>query len=65
MQKTNFNILPLVQVHRLKNPENVIIGQLKENSLRNKFTAVKQLITGKINVRPVSKTKISESFPNH
>ena len=41
MQKTNFNILPLVQVHRLKNPEKAIIGQLKENSLRNKFTAVK------------------------
>ena len=30
----NFNTFLLVQVHRLKNPKNVIIGHLNVNSLR-------------------------------
>ena len=44
----NFNTFPLVQAHRLKNPKNVIIGHLNLNSLGNKFTAVQELIKGKL-----------------
>ena len=46
----NFHSFPLVQAHRLKNPKNVIIGHLNVNFLRNKFTAVVELIKGKINI---------------
>ena len=60
----NFNTFPLVQVYRLKNPKNVIIGHLNVNSLQNKFTAVEELIKGKIDIGLISETKIDESFPN-
>ena len=59
-----FNTFPLVQTHRLKNPKNVIIGHLNVNSLRNKFTAVEELIKGKIDIGLISETKIDESSPN-
>ena len=59
-----FNTFPLVQARRLKNPKNVIIGHLNVNSLRNKFTAVEELIKGKIDSGLISETKIDESFPN-
>ena len=59
-----FNTFPLVQAHRLKNPKNVIIGDLNVNSLRNKFTAVGELIKGKIDIGLISETKIYESYPN-
>ena len=44
----NFNTFPLVQAHRLKNPKNLIIDHLNLNSLRNKCTAVQELIKGKL-----------------
>ena len=62
--RRNFNTFPLVKVHRLKNPKNVTIGHLNVNSLRNKFTAVEELIKGKIDISLISDTKIDESFPN-
>ena len=60
----NFNILPLVQAHRLKNPKNVIISYLNVFFLINKFAAVEELIKRKIDVCLISETKISKSFPN-
>ena len=60
----NFNTFPLVQAHRLKNPKNVIIGHLNVNALRNRFTAVKELIKGKIDIGLISETNIDELFPN-
>ena len=60
----NFNILPLVQAHRLKNPKNVIISYLNVFFLINKFAAVEELIKRKIDVCLISETKISKPFPN-
>ena len=60
----NFNTFLLVQAHRLKNPKNVIMGHLNVNSLRNKFTAVEELIKGKTDIDLISETEIEESFPN-
>ena len=57
----NFSVFQLVQAHRLKNPKN-IIDHLNVNSLRNKFTAVEELIKGKTDVCQISETKIEESF---
>ena len=62
--KRSFNTFPLVQAHRLKNPKNAIIGHLNVNSLRNKFTAVEELIQGKIDIGLISETKSDESFSN-
>ena len=47
-----------------KNSKNVIIGHLNVNSLRNKFTAVEELIKRKIDIGLISETKIDESFLN-
>ena len=58
----NFSVFPLVQAHRLKNPKNIAIDHLNVNSLRNKFTAVEELIKGKTDVCLISETKIDESF---
>ena len=60
----NFNTFPLVQMHRLKNPKNVLIGHLNVNSLRNTFTVVEKLIKEKIYSGLISETRIDESFPN-
>ena len=60
----DFNTFLLVQAHRLKNPKNVIMGHLNVNSLRNKFTAVEELIKGKTDIDLISETEIEESFPN-
>ena len=53
-----------LQAHRLKNPKNVIVGHLKLDSLRNKFTTVEELIKEKIDIGLISETKTDESFPN-
>ena len=38
------NSYPQVQEHRLLNPENVILGHLNVNSLRNKVETVEKLM---------------------
>ena len=48
--KRNFVTLQLVQVHRHRNPKNVIIGHSKIYSLRNKFVGVDELIK----IKPMS-----------
>ena len=40
------------------------MGHLNVNSLRNKFTAVEELIKGKTDIDLISETEIEESFPN-
>ena len=58
------NVFPSVTAHRLQNAENVTIGALNVNSLRNKKGAVQELITNNIDICLLSETKIDESFPN-
>ena len=41
----------------------MIIGQLKINSLRNKFDCLVQKITGDVDILMVSETKLDNSFP--
>ena len=52
-----------VQQHRLKNPKNVILGQLNVNSLRNKIEAVEELIRNNVEISLFSETKLDETFP--
>ena len=58
------NAFESVKAHRLQNPENVIIGHLNVNSLRNKITAVEELMRNKIDICLFSETKLDETFPN-
>ena len=53
-----------VQKQRLQNPENIVIGNLNVNSLRNNIEAVEELVQNKVDICFLSETKIDESFPN-
>ena len=50
---------------RLNNVNNVIIGQLNINSIRNKFENLKLVISTNVDIFLVSETKINESFPEN
>ena len=58
------NAFDSVKVHKLKNPKNIIIGHLNVNSLRNKITAVEELMRDKVDTCLFSETKLDETFPN-
>ena len=47
---------------RIKHVNKLIITHLNNNSLRNKFKFLEELIRGKIDILMVSETKIDESF---
>ena len=63
--KTSTNDLSLTCLKniRIENLNNVIIGQLNINSLRNKFYALKTIIQGNIDVLILTETKIDNTFP--
>ena len=48
---------------RVENVNNVIIGQLNINSLRNKFCFLKEIIHGKIDILVLTETKLDSTFP--
>ena len=48
----------------LRNLQNLIMGHLNINSLRNKFESVKPIISPNFDIFLVSETKFDESFPN-
>ena len=44
--------------------ENIIVGQLNINSLRNKFLSVKELLPHNLDLLVINETKLDDSFPN-
>ena len=50
---------------RKNNPNNFIVGHLNINTIRNKFSAVKELLSQNLNLLVLSETKIDDSFPNN
>ena len=50
---------------RISNANKLIIGQLNINSLRNKFDALKTIISGKIDILVITESKLDESFPTN
>ena len=52
-----------LRTSRVKCPNNVIIGHLNINSIRNKFELLSFLIDGKVDVFLISETKIDGTFP--
>ena len=49
---------------KIKNINRLVIGQININSLRNKFEALKMLITGNLDILIITETKLDESFPS-
>ena len=43
---------------------NIIVGQLIINSLRNKFSFVKELLSQNLDLMIIKKTKSDDNFPN-
>ena len=58
------NAFKSVKTHRLQSPKDIRIGHLNINSLRNKITAVEELMRNKIDICLISETKLDETFPN-
>ena len=50
---------------RIKNLNNVIVGQLNINSLRNKFQALTGIIHGNIDILIITETKLDHTFPKN
>ena len=48
---------------RIKNVNNVIIGHLNINSLRNKFSPLVELIQGNLDILIIGETKLDDTFP--
>ena len=48
---------------RLKNLNRIVLAHLNINSLRNKFDALVEQVSGNVDVLVLSETKIDESFP--
>ena len=48
---------------RLKNPKNTMFSYLNINSVRNKFKNMSSLISEKVEILIVAKTKLDSSFP--
>ena len=48
---------------KLKNPRKITIGHLNINSIRNKFTAIKEAIKNNLDIIIFSETKLGDSFP--
>ena len=44
--------------------ENIIVGQLNINSLRNKFLSLKELLSHNLDFLVVNETKLDDSSPN-
>ena len=61
--KPNIDARTKLREIRVKNVNNVIIGHLNINSLRNKFHALCPLIHGYLDILVVGETKLDETFP--
>ena len=48
---------------RRRNISRVIVGYLNENSIRNKFDTLKDMVSSNNDILTVAETKIDDSFP--
>ena len=60
---SNENAFDLIKQNRLKNKNKVILAHLNINSIRNKFTCLKELVSDNIDVLVIQETKLDETFP--
>ena len=59
----NCNVNSVLRRLRLNHPQQIIIGHLNINSIRNKFDLMKTMLTRDIDILMITKTKLDDSFP--
>ena len=60
---SDVNAVKALKDIRIANLNNVIIGQLNINSLRNKFSSLIELVHGNIDILILTETKLDHTFP--
>ena len=60
---SNENAFDLIKQYRLKNTNKVILAHLNINSIKNKFTCLKELVSDNIDVLVIEETNVDETFP--
>ena len=64
-QDHHTHILASLKNIRIKNLNNVIIGLLNINSIRNKFHALQHIIHGNVDILIITETTIDHTFPQN
>ena len=59
----NCNVNSVMKRLRLNHPQQIIIGHLNINSIRNKFDLMKTMLTHDIDILMITETKLDDSFP--
>ena len=59
----NCNVNSVLRRLRLNHPQQIIIGHLNINSIRNKFDLMKTMLTRDIDILMITETKLDDSFP--
>ena len=59
----NCNVNSVLRHLRLNHPQQIIIGHLNINSIRNKFDLMKTMLTRDIDILMITETKLDDSFP--
>ena len=59
----NCNVNSVLRRLRVNHPQQIIIGHLNINSIRNKFDSIKTMLTRNIDILMITETKLDDSFP--
>ena len=62
-EETDTNAFSSIKDYRVKNSNRVILANLNINSIRNKFSSLKELVSNNIDVLVIEETKLDETFP--
>ena len=60
-----FDVTPKDCIKKIKynHPNNIVLGHLNINSIRNKFSCLKHIIEKNVDILLISESKLNESFP--
>ena len=61
----NCNVNSVLRHLRLNHPQQIIIGHLNINSIRNKRNLMKTMLTGDVDILMITETKLDDSFQAH
>ena len=62
--RAGYGAATLLRGIRIENVENIVIGHLNINSLRNKFQALVDLVLGNLDILVIGETKLDHTFPD-
>ena len=60
-----FDVTPKDCINKIKynHPNNIVLGHLNINSIRNNFSCLKHIIGKNVDILLISESKLNESFP--